>query len=282
LKTVVGDYPHMQGFRTRAPAASTPCELVDVGPVGRAFDDMIEKQCYDVCELAAGAFLQGIERGKPLRVLPVVALGGFVHGRIFAAAESGIRGPADLVGRRVAIKSYSQTTAIWARGFLWEQFGVRHDAVTWVALDHAHVSDYEDPDNVEHATVRSFAELARSGGADAYVVHPNQQVPPGVVPVVEDAADAALAWYRDSGVVPANHVVSVGPSVWRSPELVSELYEMFVDSYAQSTPATGADVSSAWLDRDAVVASMRCLSRLSAEQGVLRGSVFTDDLVLTP
>ena len=52
---------------------------------------------------------------------------------LLCRADSDIRGPADLAGRRVGVRAYSQTTGLWLRGLLADDYGVQPERH---ALDH--------------------------------------------------------------------------------------------------------------------------------------------------
>ena len=49
---------------------------------------------------------------------------GLHHGALVCRRDSPLRGPADLVGRRIGVRAWSQTTGVWVRGIL--QRRIRH------------------------------------------------------------------------------------------------------------------------------------------------------------
>ena len=55
--------------------------------------------------------------------------------------DSALTGPGDLSGRRVGVRAYSQTTGLWLRGILAEEFGVKPTDVRWVTFEGAHVEE---------------------------------------------------------------------------------------------------------------------------------------------
>ena len=96
--------------------------------INRAFAPMVREQLFDVSEMAIATFLQAKAYGKPLVLLPVVLAARFQESALLCRADSDIRRPADLVGRRVGVRAYSQTTGVWLRGILADAYGVRpHD-----------------------------------------------------------------------------------------------------------------------------------------------------------
>ena len=95
---------------------------------------MVRGQLFDVSELAIVTFLQARAYGKPLVLLPVV-LAARLESALLCRADSDIRGPHDLVGRRVGIRAYSQTTGVWLRGVLADAHGVRPHDMRWITLE---------------------------------------------------------------------------------------------------------------------------------------------------
>ena len=47
------------------------------------------------------------------------------------------------------MRSYSQTTAVWVRGILANDYGVDMDRVRWVTFEDGHVAEYREPAGVE-------------------------------------------------------------------------------------------------------------------------------------
>src|SRR6202521_6196478 len=85
---------------------------------------------FDVSEMSMSSLLISTARGAspgptPWVALPVFTTREFFHTRILVRADAGIAAPADLRGKRVGVPEYQQTAAIWGRGVLENEFGVR-------------------------------------------------------------------------------------------------------------------------------------------------------------
>ena len=106
---------------------------------------MVRETAYDVSEMAIVTYLQAKSYGKPLVLLPCVMLGRFQHGTLLYNTERGTLSLADLAGRRVGVRSYTQTTGTWLRGHLQNDYGVDVYRVQWVNFEDAHVLEYRDP-----------------------------------------------------------------------------------------------------------------------------------------
>ena len=161
LRAAVGAYKHTAALRSgQVVSAKLRLQFADVSPVSRAFAPMVREGRFDVCEMAIATFLQAKAYGKPLVLLPVTMAARF--------QEAALRGPADLHGRRVGVRAYSQTTGMWLRGILAESHGVLPDAVRWVTFEDAHVAEYRDPPWAERApSDADMLAMLRAGALDA-------------------------------------------------------------------------------------------------------------------
>ena len=199
----------------------------DYPVISRAFAPMVRSLAFDISELALVTFLQALEAGKPLRLLPVVISGNMHHGSIFYDPAQGVVRPEDLPGKRVGMRAYTQTTGMWARGVLDEQFGVPLDQVTWVSWEGAHVAEYQPPANVQIIPGRKEIEMLRSGDVCAILASAKNVRGEGLKTVVADVDGAVQAWYAQHRTVPINHMVVVTESfLEKHPDAVQDVYDM--------------------------------------------------------
>ena len=70
------------------------------------------------------SYLQAKAHGKPLVLLPAVMMGRFQHHCMLYNADLLALTPIDLMGRRVGVRSFAQTTGVWLRGHLQNDYGV--------------------------------------------------------------------------------------------------------------------------------------------------------------
>jgi len=272
---VIGKHPHTLPLRTGEVApAGLRLELVEVEPTNRAFADMLRHGRYDISEIAVTVFLQAVEVGKPVWLLPVVAMGGLHHGSIYHNPSAGPLAPGDLAGRRVGVRAYSQTTGLYVRGWLLEEYGVRAQDVTWVTTEGSHVAEYVDPPNVERAQPgESLVDLLREGRIDAAILGPGREPTDWCAPLLPDAAQAAERWRERHGLVPINHMVCVGPSVAESPELVADLTEAFRRSHDAAVASGARPGPAVTFDRDRIEAALAYALGLAREQELVRSDL---------
>jgi 4,5-dihydroxyphthalate decarboxylase len=216
LRTVLGDYPHTAPLKNGDVAgAGVRLDLLPVSPIHRAFAPMVRDGAYDLCELAVVTALQAIAYGRPVVLLPAVVAARFQRGCLIAHASRPVR-PEELKGKRVGVRSYTQTTGMWVRAHLAEDYGLRAQDVRWITRDGAHVAQYTDPEYVTREPhSATLPDLLREGSIDAAVL--GNDLPQGdeFVRVVPDAAARDEQWWRQHGFMPVNHMVAVAASACR-------------------------------------------------------------------
>ncbi len=214
----------------RAPGFRIAFEEVPV--LVQAFRRMVRDLEFDVCEMSLMTYLCAKAAGVPFTALPVFISRGFHHGAILYNTCSGIQGPTDLAGRRVAVnRGYTVTTSVWTRGILADEHGVDLDSVTWVPTGEDHVASYTPPPNVQPAPPGSTVqELLTSGQVDAAVglelfEHPD------IATLVEAPHQAAISALATTGYFPINHLVVIKDETLAAhPDLATALFEAFVAS----------------------------------------------------
>jgi 4,5-dihydroxyphthalate decarboxylase len=191
-----------------AAAPGTDVELVDIRPVNRASRPFIEGGAIDVCEIPIVTLLQAIAYDKPVGLLPVTALARFQHQTLVTTQGLGVD---QLAGRSVGVRSWSQTTGVWLRGFLAEDYGIDIKDVDWVVYDTGHVEEYEDPAWVSRAEPGAKLVDDFLGGDVEFAILGNDlpKDAEGITTAIPEPEQAGLRWSRAAGFPPVNHVVGV-------------------------------------------------------------------------
>jgi 4,5-dihydroxyphthalate decarboxylase len=271
LSVAIGSYPHTVALRRgQISSELLSFDFVDIPTINRAFAPMVREQRFDVSELAIASFLQAKAYGKPLALLPVVLAARFQETALLCRSDSDIRDPLDLVGRRVGVRAYSQTTGVWLRGLLADRYGVGCKDVRWVTFEDAHLAEYRDPAWAERAPAgKDLLTMLRQGELDAVIV--GNEVPNDATlrPVFPDPAASAEAFWRQHRFVPINHLLAVrGELAQRRPDLLPELVRMFRE--AKAAAARSADGRDAYpVGCAALAPAIRLVLRYCLEQGLL-------------
>jgi len=230
LSAAFDDYPHTLPLK-RGEIKSPRLALTfsDIKPANRFFKPMVRELKFDVSEMAIATYVQAKAYGKPLVLLPATMMGRFQHGTILCRASHPLR-PTDLVGKRVGVRSYSQTTAVWVRGILQNDYGVDVDRVRWVTFEDGHVAEYREPAGVERAPgSKNLLDMLRAGELDAAIYGADLPKDPTLTSVIPAPEAAALAWYARHKIVPINHMVVVTEKLAISdPGAVREIYRLLL------------------------------------------------------
>lgn len=140
------------------------------------------------------------------------------HSYMYVNKNSGIRTPADLHGKRVAIQSWFTTTALWGRGILSDEYGVDLAAVNWVATNTVGMGkDWKGPDwmRLEVADGASQKDMLASGAVDACIT--TAVLAPDVDSNIDflfpNYADLERDYYKKTGFFPIMHTLLVKNSV---------------------------------------------------------------------
>ena len=181
---------------------------------------------FDVSEMS---MLVADDR-RPRRATRWVGAAGLHHPRVLphlhpGARDAGIETPADLKGKRVGVPEFQQTAALWARGVLKHEFGVR--SAGHGILDGAHAGQEPWRRHRLQAAARRDGEsnparqehrLDAAGGrtrCDAASISPGKNLStaaasicaanPTSRPLFPDSRRRRRALLRKTGIYPINH-----------------------------------------------------------------------------
>jgi 4,5-dihydroxyphthalate decarboxylase len=201
-------------------------------PAHNGFKAMVRENAFDAGELAIVTFLQAKAYGKPYVLLPTPISGRFQHHCAGFNSDFGQVNPKDIEGKKVGVRTYTQTTALWIRGILRHEYGVDLDKVTWMTLGDGHLAEFTDPPNTERLPKgSSIPQMMLDGELTAALLGEDMPKDTRVRTLVPDAQEAARDWFAREGVVPINHMFVVHENLSKQrPDIVRELYRMIVES----------------------------------------------------
>jgi 4,5-dihydroxyphthalate decarboxylase len=281
LSACFGTYPHTQALKSGAIKSDrVALAFTEINPVNRAFLPMAREQKFDVCEMAIVTYMQAKAYGKPLTLMPATMMGRFQHGALLYNAERGTIRPDDLLGRRVGVRAFSQTTGVWIRGILWKDYGVDLNRIRWVTFEDAHVAEYRDPPGVERAAPgKDMTRMLIEGELDAAIFGGAMPDDPRLKSVIPEPDAAAKAWYGKHGIVPVNHMVVLKAYLSRtSAAAVREVCRMLLDSKkAAGLPKAGA-IDTIPFGYDAVKPSLALMSEYAFEMKLVPRRVSVEEL----
>jgi 4,5-dihydroxyphthalate decarboxylase len=179
--------------------------------------------------------------------LPVFTTREFFHTRMLVRTDAGINSPSDLRGKRVGVPEFQQTAAIWARGALQHEFGVKTTEIEWfmerpAEKSHGGSTGTVAPPGVtihQIPTSTNIGEMLVAGELDAallYLTNPNLvdrsrldlSAHPRVRPMFPDREAEGRRYYAKTGLYPINHTVVVRRSLLEQhPWIALNLYSAF-------------------------------------------------------
>src|SRR5262245_52712475 len=174
MRALLGNYPGTHALRSGTLTSPTlSLEFADVPVPNKAFKRVVRDMEFDVAELALMTFLMARSRGVPLRLLPVVIFSRNPLAYLICDRARGRLSPQDLVGRRIGVRAYTTTTAVWVRALLADRFDVDLDRIEWITLEDGHVAGVPDPATVRRDTSGTdLIALLNAGVVDAVIVDP--------------------------------------------------------------------------------------------------------------
>jgi 4,5-dihydroxyphthalate decarboxylase len=273
LKTAIGSYPHTRPLKDGSIRSPRLClDHADIVPANRAFRPMVNQLAFDVCEMALVTLMLARDAGRPLVGVPVMLMQQSAYGMLLVRQDSPLRDPRDLAGGTIGVRSYTQTTGVWLRGLLRDQFGVDLSRLSWLTFEAAHVDGFDDPPVARRGPEgAALADLLRRGEIDAAAglelrEHPDLRT------LIPDALNMEEAWIRQTGIRPVNHTLVVPQQlVAAEPWLPGELASLV--GAAKTTVGSGPPDG-----LEANRAAVELLARYAFEQGITTRVLTSEDL----
>ena len=243
LRAMLGDYPNTMALKSGAVKSDlVSLDFVKADVPHDMFKQVIAGE-FDVAELAIMTYLQARGWGKPIVALPAAIGGRFQHAQLAYNTDFGTITTKNLEGKRVGVRTYSQTTPTWVRGILQNDYGVNLDKIQWVTFEDGHVPEYTEPAGCERAPHgQTFMKMLLAGQIDAAVVMVPDLKLPNIKSVIQDASKEIAAWHKRYNAIQLNHVIVLKESLLKSnPDAVREIYRMMKESKQAANEPIGAD-----------------------------------------
>src|SRR5579875_2286659 len=101
--------------------------------VEETFFRMARHREFDLAEMSLSSYTVSLSKpDRPFIAIPVFPSRMFRHSFIYVSAQSGIKEPKDLAGRRIGTPEYQLTAPVWIRGILQDEYGVPVDSVKYL------------------------------------------------------------------------------------------------------------------------------------------------------
>jgi len=211
--------------------------------VEEIFWRMAQHREFDASEFSLGGYVVRRGRGADdLVAITVFPSRFFRQSCIFVHDGSGVRSPQDLRGKRVGVPEYQMTAAVWARGILADDYGVRAADVEWVqgGLEEPGRLPFEpaEPPGVRVGFApadRSLAQMLESGGIDALVTARTpstfRRSGSAVRRLFEHPFEVERDYFRRTGIFPIMHTLVVKKEILdANPWVAFTLFKAFSEA----------------------------------------------------
>jgi 4,5-dihydroxyphthalate decarboxylase len=194
---------------------------------------------FDVAEVSSSSYLAARDNDWPFRAVPVFLHRRFRHGFMFVNTNNGIAKPADLIGRKVGVKTLMTTAVLWMRGILQHEYGVPLKSIEWFAEleDDVEVSLPKNLELTRLPNEKSVETMLAQGELDA-VLHSDLIKPflandARVARLFPSYKDEEIAYYKKTRIFPIMHVMGLRQSlVEQHPWVAVNLYKAFNEAKA--------------------------------------------------
>lgn len=199
----------------------------------------LRKDEFDVTELSCSSYLVARDQGMPFDAIPVFLHRRFRHGFMYVNTKKGIKGPKDLIGRKVGLKQFQSSAIVWMRGILAHEYGVPHDSIEWFT-DLEESVEFQHPPGVKITRVpdtSSVEDMLAEGELDAALhpelIRPIMERDPRVGRLFPDYRQEEICYYRKTGIFPIMHLLAIKREVVdRHPWVATNLYRAFDEAKA--------------------------------------------------
>ena len=182
---------------------------------------MLQFKEFDASEMSLSNYTTLVSGGQaPFIAIPVFPSRVFRHGYFFINTTKGIAQPADLKGKRGGVPEYSMTAAVYMRGLLEHEYGVKPSDVEWVQ-GRADRLGHRLPKDVHLTQAPAGAELGdmlERGEIDFMMTANNplsfRRGAPNVKRLFPNYREAEQDYYRRTKIYPIMHTVVIRRDIY--------------------------------------------------------------------
>ncbi len=248
LTLALSDYDHVRDF-TQGSVEADGIDLTYLElSVEEIFFRFVVYREWDVSEMSFGKYISLRSQGDTsLTAIPVFPSRVFRQSSIFVRRDGPVRAPHDLRGKRVGLPEWSQTAAVYTRGFLTHEYGIGLDEIQWVQAGVNQPGRLEKVDlklpsgvKLERIADRSLDEMLRSGAIDAMATahppHSFEAGDPSIVRLFANYRDVEREYYHKTKIFPIMHAIAIRSEIVRKhPWVPRNLYKAFEEAKNRST-----------------------------------------------
>ena len=209
----------------------------------------LQYQEFDASEMSLSNYTSLVSTGKsPFIAIPVYPSRVFRHGYFFVNTGKGIKSGADLKGKRGGVPEYSMTAAVYMRGLMQHEFGVKPSDVEWVQGRHDRLGR-KLPADIKLTQAPAGTELGdmlERGEIDFMMTANNplsfRRGSKNVARLFPNYAEMEKDYYKRTKIYPIMHTVVIKREIYdRDPWVALNLYQALCQRQGALLPASRRD-----------------------------------------
>jgi 4,5-dihydroxyphthalate decarboxylase len=220
---------------------------------------MLQFKEFDASEMSLSNYTTLVSEGNPPFVaVPAFPSRVFRHGYFFINASKGITSGADLKGKRGGVPEYSMTAAVYMRGLMQHEFGVKPSEVEWLQgrADRLGRKLPSDVRLTQAPAGTELGDLLERGEIDFLITANNplsfRRGAKNVRRLFPNYAEMEKDYYRRTKIYPIMHTVVIRRDIYeRDPWVAVSLYKAMCEAkercYQLLLEAGAPKASFAWL-----------------------------------
>lgn len=196
---------------------------------GETFWRQLNHEEFDASEISLSSYtILRSEGDERFIAIPVFPSRTFRHSAVYLREDSNIHKPEQLAGKRVGVGDYQMTAAVWVRGFLQHDHGMRPEDIAWVAG--RPIRAIIPPQGIRlELAARRLEDMLDAGEIDALVsVVIPKKLGKGVRRLFPEFRKVEADYHRRTKIFPIMHTLALKRSVYEAnPWLAVSLYKAF-------------------------------------------------------
>jgi 4,5-dihydroxyphthalate decarboxylase len=213
-------------------------------PVEETFFRMLRNKEFEVSEMSLSSYCVSLMKKDPdFIAIPVFPSRLFRHNSIFIHADSGIKVPTDLIGKKIGTPEYQMTAPVWIRGILEEHHQVPHTSVQYLTGGAETTGRDEKiklqlPPEVKIAPIgptQTLSSMIASGELDAMhtarVPSTFYSQPKKVKRLFENYQEVESDYFKKTRILPIMHTIVIRKDVYEKNRWMAQsLFKAFVQA----------------------------------------------------
>lgn len=210
------------------------------GVLEEIYAKVLNNQPFQACEFSLSNYTMMRDRGADwMAAIPVFANRDFRHSIIWVRKDSDLNSPEQLRGKRVGVRDYSMTAAVWLRGTLIDEFDTDWRDINWYANSEQRFPVLDgvplelgdgDPE-----------EMLLAGQLDAFISpRPRDLMEKAPAdrelrPIFRNVAEVEREYFTRTGIYPINHTVVMRKEILEDfPDAAKAIFDAYCTGKARA------------------------------------------------